>query len=240
MDGTRLREWRSRLGLTQAEVAAKFKVTRMTVQNWESGITAVPPPIEAASQLAEHEFRKRPSFGPVTLAYSDGPMFVNPYGPRRGSMLQREPYASNAHALERVAILWGRNDFYSPLIVDEGGCIVWNAVELRKWMETKIGPRGLQTRGSWYEVMFDRINKDELVAERNAHHVMSTCVSKYIEGGLPPGVTIFRDLSRKDQYIYYFSNAAFALASDAILNAADAVNPCDEPSDLTNLRQIPL
>jgi transcriptional regulator with XRE-family HTH domain len=240
MRGFDLREWRVRLGLTQADAAVKFKVSRMTVQNWETDATSIPPPIEAACEILEHEFDKRDEYGPVTLIYTDGPMFVNPYGPNRIARMKREPYQTNADALERVAILWGSDDFHSPLIVSEIGDIVWNAIELQKRMKKKYGQQGPRGSGTWYQVIIEWANKDETTAERNTHHIMNTCVNEYITKGLPAGVTIFRDLSEKNQRVYYFSPAAFALAADEILKTADAVIPCDAPSDLSNLRQVPL
>jgi hypothetical protein len=72
-----------------------------------------------------------PLLGPVTLVYSDGPMFLDPYGPRRRpAMMQQEPYPSNAMALARVQELWGRNDFHNPFVITKDGSPVRNAVEL--------------------------------------------------------------------------------------------------------------
>ena len=59
-------------------------------------------------------------------------MFVNPYGPNRLAMMHRELYVTNADALERIYDLWGREDFHSPLIMEESGEIVWNVVELSR------------------------------------------------------------------------------------------------------------
>jgi hypothetical protein len=69
--------------------------------------------------------------GPVTLIYADGPMFVDPYGPRRRiASLRQEPYPTNAAALARVQRLWGREDFHGPLIIEKSGEPLWNQVEL--------------------------------------------------------------------------------------------------------------
>jgi hypothetical protein len=132
MRGSEFLEWRKRLDLTQAEAGQKFRVTRATIQNWESETTPIPGVVETGCQIWEKEFKKRPDFGPVTLIYSDGPMFVNPYGPNRLAMMQRELYLTNADALERIYDLWGREDFHSPLIMEESGEIVWNVVELSR------------------------------------------------------------------------------------------------------------
>src|SRR5665213_3974857 len=132
MRGVELLEWRKRLGLTQAEAGQKLGVTRATIQNWETEATPIPGVVETGCQIWEKEFKKRPDFGPVTLIYSDGPMFVNRYGPNRLAMMQRELYATNADALERVYDLWGTAEFHSPLIMEESGEIVWNVVELSR------------------------------------------------------------------------------------------------------------
>jgi transcriptional regulator with XRE-family HTH domain len=132
MRGEELLEWRKRLGLTQAEVGQKFGVSRATIQNWESESTPIPGAIETGCQIWEKAFKKRPDFGPVTLIYSDAPMFVNPYGPNRLAMMHRELYVTNADALERIYDLWGREEFHSPLIMEESGEIVWNVVELSR------------------------------------------------------------------------------------------------------------
>ena len=132
MRGSEFLEWRKRLSLTQAEAGQKFGVTRATIQNWESESTPIPALVDNGCQLWEQESKKRPDFGPVTLIYSDAPMFVNPYGPTRLAMMQRELYATNADALERIYDLWGREDFHNPLIMEESGAIVWNVVELSR------------------------------------------------------------------------------------------------------------
>jgi hypothetical protein len=75
--------------------------------------------------------QENPDLGPVTLIYSDGPMFVDPYGPRRrGAMMQQEPYPTNTAALARVQQLWGREDFHNPFIIEKSGRPLWNVVEL--------------------------------------------------------------------------------------------------------------
>ena len=143
MRGSEILEWRKRLGLTQAEAGKKLGVTRATIQNWESESTPIPVAVETGCQIWEHEFKKRPDFGPVTLIYSDGPMFVNPYGAHRLAMMQRELYATNADALERIYDLWGSEQFHNPFLMEESGGIVWNTVELSKKVAEVIGSRFL-------------------------------------------------------------------------------------------------
>jgi DNA-binding XRE family transcriptional regulator len=128
-----LRAWREQTGYTQTEAAARFfKVTRTTVQNWESGVTPIPAAVETACDVWARRVRQEAAgYGPVTLIYSDGPMFRSPYGPQqRAQMLHQEPYAMNAQAIARVCELWGRPDFYNPFVVERGGRDLWNEMEL--------------------------------------------------------------------------------------------------------------
>ena len=132
MDTKDFAAWRQRVGLTQEEAAAKLGVTRTTIQNWESGATSIPNTVEAGCQIWEQRLKQEnPEVGPVTLIYSDGPMFVNPYGPRqRLAMMHQEPYATNAAAISRIQQLWGREDFYNPFVIESSGKPLWNIVEL--------------------------------------------------------------------------------------------------------------
>lgn len=128
------REWRHRFGLTQDDVAEMFGVKRNTVQNWESGATALPTTLEGACEVWTDRLRKQlAALGPVTLIYADAPMFIQPYGPRgRMAMMQQEPFATNAAALARVKRLWGRPDFHGPFIIEQDHRPLWNQVELMR------------------------------------------------------------------------------------------------------------
>ncbi len=99
MQADALREWREQTGYTPAAAAARFfKVTRTTVQNWESGVIPIPAAVEMACQVWARRVRQEDAgYGPITLVYSDGPMFRSPYGPQKpGQMLHQEAYAMNA------------------------------------------------------------------------------------------------------------------------------------------------
>lgn len=128
------REWRQQFGLTQDEAAEKFGVKRNTIQNWENGGTALPGTLAGACEVWTDRLKKEiPELGPVTLIYADAPMFVAPYGPRgKMAMLQQEPYATNAAAIARVRLLWGRRDFHGPFIIEKDHKPLWNQVELMR------------------------------------------------------------------------------------------------------------
>jgi hypothetical protein len=132
MEAKELKDWRERVGLTQQQFADKLRVTRATVQNWESGATQIPQAVDMSCEIWGARLKQEnPDLGPVTLVYSDGPMFVNPYGPRaRPAMMQQEPYPTNTAALARVQQLWGRANFHSAFIIEESGRPLWNVVEL--------------------------------------------------------------------------------------------------------------
>jgi transposase len=129
-----LREWRERFGLTQDDIAKRFRVSRNTVQNWESGPSTLPGTLADACAVWEDRLKKEVAeVGPVTLCYADGPMFVDPYGPRQKlAMLRQEPYPTNAAALARIKNIWGNPDFHGPFITDKSGSFLWNQVELTR------------------------------------------------------------------------------------------------------------
>lgn len=134
MTGNEFAQWRDRTGLTQDGAAQRLGVTRTTIQNWEGGATGIPAVVDTACQVWERRLKQEnPRFGPVTLIYTDGPMFVSPYG-RRGplALMQQEALPTNVAALGRVLELWGEPGFNSPLIMDETHDILWNAVELQR------------------------------------------------------------------------------------------------------------
>jgi hypothetical protein len=132
VDGSEFKDRRERLRLTVTQVADRLKISTATVRNWESEATPIPVAVEMLWEVWEPRFRKEdPLFGPLTLIYADGPMFIDPQGPRRPlAMMRQEPYLTNAAAIARVGALWGRSDFHNPLIIDQRGDLLWNAIEL--------------------------------------------------------------------------------------------------------------
>lgn len=134
MDAKEFATWRQQVGITQEELANRWaRVTRTTIQNWESGATPIPEAAATACQIWERRSKQEnPNLGPVTLIYADGPMFVDAYRPGRLSMLKQEPYATNASALARVLELWEHDDFCNPFIIEKSGADLWNGAELRR------------------------------------------------------------------------------------------------------------
>ncbi len=132
-------QWRQGVGITQERAAEILKVTRTTIQNWEGGVTQIPPSVDASCQIWGHRLRQiNPDTGPVTLIYSNGSMFLNPYGPRRApAMMQQESYPTVVGALARVQQLWGGQDFCNPFIIDEALESLWNIVQLERAVDGK-------------------------------------------------------------------------------------------------------
>ncbi len=236
MKASDFREWRQRVGLTQGEAAGKIGVTRGTIQNWESEATAIPPMVQASCQIWEDRLRQtRPDLGPVTLTYSDGPMYINPYGPRtRLAMMHQEPYPTNAAAVARVLALWGREDFHNPFIVDQSGNFLWNSVQLSRVAEGKD-----QDAPLWRKVVIARASREEFIAQENVKSLMNACARAFRTKGLPKDVMILRDKSASDDYAFYFSPAAFALTPE-IREIVDSAAFSDEPDDLGQLVKIEL
>jgi DNA-binding XRE family transcriptional regulator len=134
LDSNEFAAWRKRVGITQEELAERWaRVTRTTIQNWESGATPIPQAVETACATWERRLKQEnPGLGPVTLIFADGPMFIDPYGPRRRlAMMHQEPYPSNTAAIARVLELSGRDNFHNPFIIEKSGEDLWNAVELK-------------------------------------------------------------------------------------------------------------
>jgi hypothetical protein len=237
MKAADFREWRERAGLTQADAAVKLGVSRGTIQNWESEATAIPAVVETSCRIWGDRLRQiRPDLGPVTLIYSDGPMFINPYGPRRLAMMKQEPFPTNAAALARVRELWGREDFHNPFIMEESGKHLWNAVEL-----ARVAGGTDSAAPLWRKVIIDKENRDETAADADCKHLITVVTRAYINKHLPKDVIIFRDRSAPalSNHVFYFSPAAFALTPE-IGEIANIIQICDEPKDLTNLRKINL
>lgn len=134
MEGAEFKQRRERLRLKQVQVAQRLNVSTATVRNWETGVTPISTAVEMLWEVWEPRFRQEdPTLGPVTLIYTDAPMFVDPQGPRRPlAMMQQEPFLTNAAALARVCILAGSDGFHGPLIMQPSGDILWNAVQLSR------------------------------------------------------------------------------------------------------------
>lgn len=125
------KRWRQMLGLTQAQAGERFGVSRVTIQNWEGGMT--PIPVTAESHWLRLR-RQQPDYGPVVLHYIHHlPMRPSPEAmPGLEAQFDRpvnEKYRSVAAALDRVRSLTGGawSDFY---LTDEAGVTVMDKGEV--------------------------------------------------------------------------------------------------------------
>jgi DNA-binding XRE family transcriptional regulator len=139
MQADELRQWRATTGYSQERAATRFfRVTRATLANWENGATPIPYAVDTACKIWERRVRQETANeGPVTLCYSDGPMYRDLNGPHRPiAMMHWEQYATNAQAIARVLEMTNTGDFYSPFILEGlrhgGGEVLWNANELER------------------------------------------------------------------------------------------------------------
>ena len=137
MNGPDFKAWRAGFDLTQADVAGHFGVTRTTVQNWEALPGPLPNAVDYGLQLWTRTLRQaQPLRGPVTLNYSDGPMFIQPFGPRRApALLHQETHPNNAAVLARVQVLAGADGMFNPFVLEDGARDLWNIVELQRVMD---------------------------------------------------------------------------------------------------------
>jgi DNA-binding XRE family transcriptional regulator len=132
MTGSELKQWRKKLGLTQAEAAEKLVVSRVTVQNWEGGATPIPPSLRSfCNELTRRWKQRKSDYGPVALIYADGPMCQPLWGPARVPMMHREPWPTMKDALKRAKELVGCDNIYNLLVLDDEQTI-WNSTELKR------------------------------------------------------------------------------------------------------------
>lgn len=134
MIGPEFKAWRDSFGLTQADVATHFDVSRTTIQNWEAQPDTLPPALETGVRVWSRRLRQEdPLRGPVTLIFSNAPLFIPPYGPRPPlAMMKQESHTSNAAVLARVQMLAGSPIVVNPFVVEEGAHDLWNIVELQR------------------------------------------------------------------------------------------------------------
>lgn len=137
MRPTELKEWRKKLGLTQAEAGRRFGVSRVAEQHWENGTTPIPKSIDAALKTIELEWKRNPIYGPVWLVYADASAARADQGHARLAMLYRERFPSTEAAMARAIEMWERADFQNPFIQDEHGNSVWNIPRLRAEVERR-------------------------------------------------------------------------------------------------------
>ena len=136
--------WRKNYGLTQERTAEQFRVAGTTIQNWESGATAIPGAVDDLCEIWGRRFRQvDPIYGPLTLVYFEEPSFVDGFGPRSLKRIeQRESCISNAAAIARVTVLSRARRLFDPQILErrERGAhadILWSTGEIEDALSGK-------------------------------------------------------------------------------------------------------
>ena len=118
--------------------------------------------------------KEQADYGPLTLIYADGPMFLDPYRPGKIATLHREGYPTNAAALARVQQIWGRGGFDGPFIIDSDNAPLWNTVELARVVDgTDKGAPTLVDSIRKYRTMFVLTRKLTLAKVREGRQPRS-------------------------------------------------------------------
>jgi DNA-binding XRE family transcriptional regulator len=129
MDKREFLRWRRALGYTQEEAAEKLGVVRGTINNWERGVARIPQAVELACHELTRRWKQRPDFGPVSLVYAD-----NQTSTCRQHMYC-ELFSNNDLAIKQALKL--HESLFNPLIIEDGGAVVWSAWELLRECEIR-------------------------------------------------------------------------------------------------------
>lgn len=151
MLGIEFKAWRTKLGFSQEEVAHRFRISRVTVINWENGNSPISQIVEQlCSSYDEHwkqQQRRRPDFGPVRLIYGGG------YAGEPILPVDGKDFPDNEAALAWAASRWDQLCVGHPLVLDETRRTVWDFPDLeteierrRAASEKQIGTPGLADR----------------------------------------------------------------------------------------------
>lgn len=232
------KSWRERLGQTQQQIADRLGVSRTTIQNWES-TTPIPQSVEMSCKVWEHRIRQEdPGLGPLTLIYSDGPMFIDPYGPRRRpAMMQQEPHPTNAAVLARVQQLAGSANFHNPFVIAADHSPVWNAPELARVIsgEDKGAPtltnmlraaaKDVRDNSAYY-VRGHRVpTPEEIKAHQSKINAQADILDGFASGSL---VSIVRNQTAIEQVFYKLVHELNTKAPDDLVSGvAFALNVFD-------------
>jgi hypothetical protein len=137
------KNWRKKLGYTQAKAGEKLGLSRAAVQYWEAELRPVPLAVELACRELLLRWKQRPEFGPVTLLYADDPIWQEASPPCGVLLLQCERHSNNESAIKRAVWLRETMTLVTPRIVEDDGNVVWSGPELLRecdaWKESKSG-----------------------------------------------------------------------------------------------------
>lgn len=126
MDAWDLKKWRKRFGYNQFEAAEKLGVNRGALQNWEREVRPIPRAVELACDELSQLAKRRPDFGPVLLAYTDGPLLQCSDEAYHVSLIRCDSYPTNDAAIREACRLSRDPLFADPIIFSEDGCVIWD------------------------------------------------------------------------------------------------------------------
>jgi transcriptional regulator with XRE-family HTH domain len=131
MLSTEFKAWRTKLGFTQEEVARRFRISRVTVINWENDNSPISEIVEQLCRSYEEhwvqEQRRRPDHGPVKLYC---------YG--SGKAAQPVIFENNENAIEAATNVCGEDSKVEPFITSLDGDDIWNIREMRSEINKRL------------------------------------------------------------------------------------------------------
>ena len=130
MDSWDLKKWRKKNGFNQFEAAEKLGTNRGSFQNWEQEVRPISKAVELACQEITRLWQQRPDFGPVILAYADGPILQQSDETYSVAILRCDRHPNNDAAIEEAGRLGLDPLFVNPFIVAEDGSVIWESAEL--------------------------------------------------------------------------------------------------------------
>jgi antitoxin VapB len=135
MRAAELKEWRTKLGLTQEEAGRRLGKTRMTIQNWENGATPISFSVELHCRHVEEEEMRRPEYGPVVLLCAGGLGVAGPYF--------RREFPNNEAAINNALEIWDKLQPGHPMINDkaDGTVTVWSESKLRGEIDKRLAAK---------------------------------------------------------------------------------------------------
>jgi len=167
MDAAELKKWRKTLCLTQSEAAEKLGVGRTAFQNWELGYFPIPHTAKLACETITKCWKQRSDFGPVTLVYTDRPIWPGPESKHETRVLHCEFHDNNESAVARARLVASESMLHNPAILDSDGEVVWSTPELSREFRNDASLSNVQDdadarhaagRGSkptvWWELLY--------------------------------------------------------------------------------------
>ena len=128
MDLWDFKKWRRKLRYSQENAAQQFGLSRSAIYMWETERTKIAKFVELACEELARKWQQRPEFGPVTLIYSDEPLWSSQS--HRKFFVQCELHANNETALKRVFQLRQTKKLVDALVIGQDGQVLWAPIEL--------------------------------------------------------------------------------------------------------------